>query len=246
MSIAKRLLLLLITSIGALLVFAVLNLVQMGRIYTAANFGNENVTPSILLLDKALMEFSHVRVRTYRHVLNTDSKVMADLETKINEAQELMKKALKDYEPLIFDADDKRLLDTDKTSFDAYMEKVRSVLELSRENQNEDALKRLTEAASLAEHVNEALGAHMKYNEAQGLRMAEEALAIKRSAIWSSAIITIVALLLVGGLTLQIRSSVTRRLDEANHLAERIAAGDLSSSGGRFSSSGDEVGQLMQ
>ena len=244
MSIAQRLILLLVTSVVSLVILTAVSLVQMGKVYDAANYSNENVVPSVLVLDKALFEFAHIRVRLYRHVLNTDTKAMAEIEKKIHEAEELVGKALKDYEPLISNDEDRKLLDDDKRSFAAYMDVVRKVLVLSTKNQNEEATRILTDAASVAEHFNEALENHMRFNERLGKTSAEDAVAAKRSATTASIVVVIIALLVVGGLTLQVRSGLVTRLSFANQMAAQVAAGDLT--GSAQAHGNDELGQLMQ
>lgn len=245
MSIAQRLILLLVTSIAALVILTVVSLVQTSKVYDAANYSNDNIVPSVLVLDKTLFEFAHIRVRLYRHVLNTDVKAMADIEKKIHEAEDLVSKALKDYESLISNDEDRKLLDEDKRSFAAYMEVVRKTVALSSKNQNEEATRALTEAASVAEHFNEALEDHMRFNEKLGKAGAEEAISAKSTATISGVVVVILALVVVGGLTMQIRSSIVSRLAEANQLAERVAAGDLTGRtvGGQ---SNDELGHLMR
>ncbi|MGE5471302.1 MAG: methyl-accepting chemotaxis protein [Bacteroidota bacterium] len=246
MTLSKRLLILMSTSILSLIMVAGLSLVQMGRVYDAANYANENVVPSLIVLDKVLLEFSHVRIRAYRHVLNSDAKAKADIENKVEDARLAADKALKDYEHLISNPEDRRLFDDDVKAFAAYMERVKGTLDLSRQNRFDDARQQLTESAQLAEHFNDVLAAHMKFNETLGKTAASDGVAAKNFATWSSIAIAIVALLIVGGLSLQIRSSLASRLQEANRLAETIAAGDLSASRTTYAGAGDEVGQLIQ
>jgi methyl-accepting chemotaxis protein len=245
-TISKRLLILMSAAIAALVVVTAMSLYEMGKVYKAANFGNENVVPSVILLDKALLEFSRVRIRTYRHVLNNDARVKADLAAKINEAAAVVDKLLKDYEPLVIDAEDKRLLDQDKATFHTYMQVDKLVLEASARNAHDEALALLNKGVAAATAFNDALEAHMKFNDELGVKTSKEGLAAKEFATWSSLIITLVALVVVGGLSFQIRNGLVARLSEANSVANRIANGDLSSHGANFAGSQDEVGQLMQ
>ena len=245
MTISKRLLILMSAAVAALVVVTFLSLFEMGKVYKAANFGNENVVPSVILLDKALLEFSHVRVRTYRHVLNTDAKTKGELSTKIHEAEAQVMKALKEYEPLCVDAEDRRLLDAERSAFTAYMGGIREVLDASNRNLHDEALALLTKGAVAAEATNEGLVAHMKFNDDLGQKTSKEGLAAKDFATWTGIIISLVAILVVGGLGLQIRSGLVSRLAAANEIASRIAAGDLSSRGTSLAGSHDEVGELM-
>jgi methyl-accepting chemotaxis protein len=245
MSISKRLLILMSAAVVAMIVIATVAIVEMGKIYKEANFGNENVVPSILILDKVLLEFSHVRVRTYRHVLNTDARIKADLSAKIHEAESEVMKQLKVYEPLCVDTEDRRLLDAERNAFVTYMQSVKQVLDASNKNAHDEALGLLTKGAAAAESVNGGIEAHMKFNEDLGNKISSDALAVKSFATWTMVIVGGIALLVVGGMGMQIRSSLTARLAQANTQASRIAGGDLSANGGGAVSNGDEIGQLM-
>ena len=63
MTISKRLLVLMLTALLSLCLVSGMSLYQMNRVYDAANFGNENVVPSVLLLDDVLKQFAQVRAR---------------------------------------------------------------------------------------------------------------------------------------------------------------------------------------
>jgi methyl-accepting chemotaxis protein len=245
MTISKRLLILMAAAVLAMIIIAGVAINRMGKIYEEANFGNENVVPSILILDKVLLEFSHVRVRTYRHILNTDQKAKAELSSKIHQAEEEVMKQFKLYEPLCVDAEDCRLLNSERAAFVKYMESVKQVLDASNRNQHDEGLALLTKGATTAEAVNDALQAHMDFNEKLGDKIAADALAEKSFATWTMIVVGGIALLLVGGMGMQIRSSLTARLAQANALASRVAAGDLTSNGNGSNGSHDEVGELM-
>jgi methyl-accepting chemotaxis protein len=228
-----------------LVVLTVLNLAQMGKVFEAANFGNDNVVPSVLTLDKALYEFGHIRVRLYRQVLTKDLKHKDDLEKKIHEAEEGVKQSLKEYEGFIAGEDDRKLLDEDRRSFQAYEELVAKILQVSAKNQEEEATRMLTDGAAIAERFNDALQAHMHFNEKLGKTTSEDAIAAKSTARNVGIIVVLIALAVVGGLTLQIRGSIVSRLADANRQAERVAAGDLTVSG-ELAASRDELGLLMR
>jgi methyl-accepting chemotaxis protein len=246
-TISKRLLILMAAAAIAMIVIVSVAIVEMGKIYKEANFGNENVVPSILLLDRALLDFSRVRVRAYRHLLTTDPKTKSEVATSIHQAEESVLKQFKEYEPLCVDAEDRRLLDAERNAFLAYMQSIRHFLEVSSRNDkgsHDEGVALLSKAAGLANAVNDALEAHMHFNEKLGNQISMDALAAKSFSTWTMLIIGGIALVLVGGMGMQIRSSLTERLAKANALASRVAAGDLTSSGNGISGS-DEVGQLM-
>ena len=244
MTISKRLLMLVLASLFSLLFIAGMNLVQTDRVYEKANFGNVNTVPSLMVLDSATVEFSRIRVRSYRHALSTDLKTMTEIEKGIEDAKSQVEKAFKDYEPLIADAEDKRMLDEDKKAYLSYIEADKKILDASRLNNREEALKLLVTAGPLAEQVNKALDDHMKYNKDMGDVATKDAATTKQTTLWISIAISLVAIALVAFIGLTTRSSIAIHLQEANQLADRIAAGDLTASG-HAAYSEDEIGQLM-
>src|SRR5574343_823417 len=246
MTLSKRLLILMSTSVLALIIVAGLSLFEMGRVYKAANFGNENVVPSILTLDNAILSFGQLRVRVYRHVLTKDAKAQADIDTTIEAGLRSVDKALADYEPLVMSPEDRRLLDEDIKTAAAYKEALKPLLADSRQGKTEEAMRKLAEATSVAKHLNEALEAHMTFNAELGKKTAEEGAAAKQVATWTSLSVVAIAILIVGGLGFQIRNSLANRLQEAGALAKAIAGGDLSSRNTPSSISDDEAGQLIQ
>ncbi|HNE17945.1 MAG TPA: MCP four helix bundle domain-containing protein, partial [Rhodocyclaceae bacterium] len=92
MTIVKRLLLLVGAALISLLALTAVNFVQMNKVYEATNFGNINVVPSIEVLNKISMEFGRLRVRAYRHVMNTDEKALQEVEATIMAGREHVRK----------------------------------------------------------------------------------------------------------------------------------------------------------
>jgi len=243
-TIAKRLTILIVSSIAALLLLAGINHQQMGVVYEKTNFNSVNVVPSILVLNEAQVDFGRERVRVYRHVLSTDAKQMADIEKLIADAREKSFKVLKEYEPLVINDEDRRLLDNERNFLIEYHKSVDHVLDLSRQNRNDDAFAALKTAVPLAEKVNDALEAHMKFNDELGKNSAAEGAAAKDRADWIATVIALLALVVLVVLGVTIVRSITSRVESANRLAERIAAGDLGPQA--ISSSNDEIGLLLQ
>ncbi|MFZ2269923.1 MAG: methyl-accepting chemotaxis protein [Azonexus sp.] len=246
MTIAKRLTILIVASIAALLLLAGINHHQMGRVYEATNFNSVNVVPSILILDEVIGDFGRERVRVYRHVLSDDPKVMAETDKKIQEAQGMTDKALREYEKYLADAEDKHLLEAERALFGEYNKDVERILGLSRQHKKAEAAAELRSAAPLAEKLNDALVAHMKYNDELGKKSAAEGEAAKDRADGIAVVITLLAAALLAVVGISTVRSLVSRIDSANALAERIAAGDLSPSANSLAGSQDEIGHLLR
>jgi methyl-accepting chemotaxis protein len=244
MTIANRLLMLVAVSVSCLALLAGLAAYQTERVYQAANFSNENVVPSMILLDKAILEMGRLRVRVYRHAVSEDPKIVADTEVKITEAKQALEKALKDYEAFLADEEDKRLLLAEKKDLAEYLKDVEQVLAVSRRGEHAAARDLMNKFAEHAEKTNNALVEHMNFNVALSKKGSDEAVAAKRAALWQAITITVLAMLALATLGLLIVRHLTSRISEANRIAERIASGDLGRDGS-FVGERDEVGQLL-
>ncbi|MBT9498382.1 MAG: MCP four helix bundle domain-containing protein [Zoogloea sp.] len=182
MTIVQRLMLLVGAAIVSLLALTGINYVQMSRVYEATNYGNTVVVPSIEVLNRVAVDFGRLRVRTYRHVLVTDTKEIENVDKQILESRAAVEKSFKDYEPLLSDDEDKRLLELERAAFSAYNKGIDQALELSRANRNEEARAQLQKNAPAAVKFIEEVNAHMKFNEELGKKVAADGAAAKGSA----------------------------------------------------------------
>ncbi|HTJ97835.1 MAG TPA: methyl-accepting chemotaxis protein, partial [Rhodocyclaceae bacterium] len=244
MTIAQRVILLVVSSIVCQIFLVGVNQYETRRVYEAANFGNENVIPSILLLDKSVFYMGQLRVSVYRHTLTTDAEATRKAEGTLRDTQFALDKTLSDYEALLADAKDKELLEGAKAAIGAYEKIIGQVLDLSRQSKKEEARELLLSNAPLAEKANAAIAAHLKYNEDLGKKAAQDGSNTRQSAMWIAiglSVLTLIGLAIQGFFTLR---SLTHRIEEANRVAAQIASGDLTRHDAK--SADDEVGRLIQ
>jgi methyl-accepting chemotaxis protein len=213
---------------------------QMNKVYEAANYGNTNVIPSLIVLKNAMKSFSQIRVRIYRHVLNTDDKAMGEIENSIKTAQDATEAALKKYElngckgsTCVSDDKDRQMLAANRALLKEYNASLELVLALSHQNKTNEARDALVQLGIAAEKLNTSIDEQIDYNEQLGSKGAEEAVAAKASAQTFSYLIAALTLIAVGAIALFVARSFLRQLggepDVAADIANKIAVGDLSS-----------------
>ncbi|WP_295002420.1 methyl-accepting chemotaxis protein [uncultured Dechloromonas sp.] len=246
MSISKRLFLLMATAVVALTLVAGFGYLQMKKVYDAANEGNINVVPSLLILGDARKTFLLLRLRAYRTVTASDPQKRDEAIKSLEEARTGIQNDLKAYEPLISDAEDRRLLDEVKKGFADYGQTLAPIIELARQGRSDEALKSLEGVTAQARGLQKSLDEHMQYNKKLSDKSTADAAATMTSATWTAAIASLVAIVAVGILGLQIRSGLMARLNEANRMAAGIASGDLSTRNTPSQIGNDEAGQLIQ
>ncbi|KAF7599884.1 MAG: hypothetical protein CGU29_04975 [Candidatus Dactylopiibacterium carminicum] len=245
MRMSQRLLALIGLATAGLLFLAVINVAQIRTVHEKTGYANVNVVPSILLLNKAMEEFSHIRVRAYRHALSDDVEVKQGLEKALDEAEDNLEKALTDYAPLASDDQDKRLLETDHELLKRYMTTTRQVISVSNSGYREEALSLLTQNAKPAEALNDAFVAHMAYNRQLGQEHEREAAATERSATYTAIALVLAVILAVCTLGFFTYRHTVRSLGLANTIADRVASGDLRPSAQR-NLPNDEIGHLLR
>jgi methyl-accepting chemotaxis protein len=235
MTIVRKMILLIATAILGLLALAWLGQSKMDEVYGKANYGNINVVPSVLILDEASVTFGRLRVRVYRHVLNTDVTKMADIESKIKEAQDAFTNAMRKYEvdgcfgkSCFADDKDKQLLAEEVAAYKEYLPGVQKALDFSRQNKNDEARTILTQYVEQAEKLNAALQAHMDYNSLLAKKGAEDAVTSKSGASLMLNIIAAVILLFTLVTGWIITRGIIGPLSELKLVTENLAQGDFS------------------
>ncbi|MGE5467577.1 MAG: MCP four helix bundle domain-containing protein, partial [Ignavibacteria bacterium] len=241
MSVTKKMLLLVLSALLGIALLAGVALTQMGRVFEAANYGNVNVVPSLVLLDDLRANFNRVRININRHVLNTDPQVMAGIEKELAHRRQAVAEDLKKYETdgclgqsCVADATDKEHLNTVKKLYAQYDASLDPVIAESRKGAAAMARARdmLAQTGDEFEKVAGAIGEHLEYNVQVAKKAADEAVAAKSSALLMSLVIVAITLAAVGILGWVITRSLMRTLGGepalAAAVADKLAAGDLS------------------
>jgi methyl-accepting chemotaxis protein len=154
--------LLVVFALGGLGAYLIL---QMGRVYDAANYGNVNSVPS---LDKMYLITGGSKdyyISILRHIANSDLSRMSMLEGLISDARAQTENALTEYEKLLSDDKDRQMLTTDRELFQELVRAIQDILPLSRANKNEEARLMLRERGlPVYQKLDKALDEHTQYN----------------------------------------------------------------------------------
>lgn len=176
-------------------------LVQVERIGEKLDTAVDNSLPSVIILASAQSNFLEMRIDILNHMIADGDAAMTEIEGKLKTDVEAVHKALKDYEPLVYDEEDRALLAADNAALAAYEKEMVFALELSRKNENETALEHVNKVLRpLGQKALAAFEAHMHYN-AKG---AEEDQKEGEAAIASARIIAIAIIVVCGAVLLWI------------------------------------------
>ena len=206
MSIAKRIAMLVLLGVIALVVQGSFSLWQMASINEGVRETEENLVPSIMTLDQAQIAFLRARPPLLNHLLESDADKKASHEKRFHERIEQMRKALADYGKLVLDPQDKSLYENDLKQADLYENGAKKILAASRAGQRDEAVRLLAEMRPAIDGLAKALDEHVKFNKDLAEKHAKEtADAYQASRNFVLGLIIGSALLLgvVGFLTLQ-------------------------------------------
>jgi len=232
-SVAQRLYMLIGGGLVGLCLLAGIGLYQMNKVFEAANFSNVNTVPALVALDKSIDGVSTLRVTLWQSIAISDKAELAKLRAKMNKAKDLVEAGLKDYEPTIADAEDKRLFLEDKSALEEYESLRENATSLIDAGKSDQAREQLFANQATIAGIVEAFGNHRAYN----LKLSDEAAANAKSVIGSSTTlllaITAVTVVLAIAFGMMILRQLLGQLGGepalAAAVANRIAEGDLSS-----------------
>ncbi|TFW24353.1 methyl-accepting chemotaxis protein [Duganella callida] len=204
---------------------------QMEEVYDAASYSTVNTVPSLVTIDRLRDAMLRMRIRVNQHVLNTDDKRVAEMDSGVAEMRKLVDQYLKQYEELVSDDKDKAILDKEKQSWARVLPQIDAVLVESRANHNDKARVALEAARPDIQVMQAAIDEHFDYNVALGKQGAERAVVAKQAAARNAIVIAVVTLIVVALIATFTTRALLKQLggepDYAADIANRVARGDL-------------------
>ena len=246
MTIAKRLTVLIATSTLCLLLLSGMAYQQMERVFQAANFGNANAIPSMLTLDHATLGFYRLHSLALTHAVTHDAKKKTQIDALIEREISNVEQELKHYESLIADKEDRQLLDEDRRLFAEYRQVVGAVVELSWDYEQENAIQKMADHATLTQKLSDQFTTHKRFNENLGKREAEAAITAKTQAAYLALALLGAAIAVSLAIGIGTMRRLTSKIAEANRLAAQIAVGDLRQTAQQGTGTTDEIGHLLK
>ena len=232
MTVVQRLSMLIAIVVIGLFGVAGIGLYQTDNVFKTANYTNVNVVPSLLGLDRGFSALAVLRTQLWQYLVLADKSKLAELENKMNSNAQLVMAELKTYEKeYLADDKDKALLAADQSAFADYEGLRGKAMALIRDGKAAEARELMFASQAIPAKVWDAFEAHRKYNEEIGKRSAEEAIAIKASALKQSVVTAALTLALVIAVGVLITRAILRQLGGEPAYAARIvgevAQGDL-------------------
>ncbi len=244
MSIAKRLYLLMAVALASVIIVAAAGLIQIHKVFDAANYGNQNTIPSLADLNEAMNNGALARLRVWQFIAVDDAATRDKIMAKMTENDKAVETAISHYEKEnLSDETDRKLLAEVRKNYADFTELRKKTVALAKEGKLDEARDYILSNQAIPEKMGAAFKASYDYNMKLGSDHADSARDTVSTATMIAVSVSIagIALILVMGLSL-IRKIVSS-LEYAIDIAETVAKGDLTRT--IDVSSNDEVGQLL-
>ena len=222
MSISNKLKVLAVCAIISLIAVGGIGMVAMNNLDGALAYSNKKAIPSIELIYQIKTQQQLVALSVYRHIGATDKGQMSEIETTIATASKAMSDALTGYEVYLRTDKGRQLLDAEKAAAKDYLAVLPAVLEKSRAGDKAGALAQAAAMAESRARLSKLNDEHIDYNEENVAKRAETAEADAHRDQWLSIGITLLASLLVGGVSFVVIRGINRSLASMQNAMARI------------------------
>jgi methyl-accepting chemotaxis protein len=214
----------------ALLVFGLgaFALVQMSSMRKQSDLVEGKWLPSVMELGTMGQDLMRIRTLTLRLMLNRSADALQENYAKIDKLKAGLQSTEQHYVALIESPRERELYEGFATAKQAYFQRQNRVMELSRQNQMDDALQVINgEMNQYADKMTQALNeltAINKKGAGEATDLAQQVFGSAQSWVMGMIVLTaLITLVLAWGLT----RSIVQPLAQALGIAQVIAAGDL-------------------
>lgn len=224
MKIRVKILIIVAISAISLMALGFISIAYMNSINQGSTDISKSWMPSVITAEELNTLTSDYRIQEYKHILSTDSAVMASVETKMDEIRTSIDQYFTEYESLITNNTDKALLESAKAQWSEYLKLSSQMLTYSRENQTLQANEALQgESATLFEDTSAIFLELVEFNKAgcDDASLAGDNLYKSALSITLTSIVVIIAIVIL--LSTIVSNTIIRPVKEIDEVAKLIA-----------------------
>ncbi|MRW91498.1 HAMP domain-containing protein [Duganella sp. FT80W] len=221
------------------------SVVQLARVNATSTDLQTNWMPSVRVLLEIKYDIARYRSQEAQHILSETPADMDKYEKRMGEFADKLKKHRAEYEKLITEPEERSGYAEFSRLWDKYLVQSAEVIKLSRQEKNAEA-RALTrgDAATLFNQASDIMERLAVINIDGGNKASELGDALYASARWWIMGIVVACVALGAIQAVWISGLIARPLENAVHIAQTVAAGNLTSQ--IVVSTTDETGQLLQ
>ena len=219
--------------------------VQLRSLQGATMQMARSTLPGVQETNRIKTLISEFRIFEMQHAMTLDDKVKREMDKLMEATQAKLKEAKASYEALLATDEERKAYEAFKGLREQYLQQHQSIRKMSEMNDTAGAALLLNEdSKTMFDRSGVVLDQLIAINSEAAAATAGTADAVfhlARNALFASLVVGLVLAVAAGA---WITRSITRPLEAALKVADRVAAGDLT---GTIDSHGnDEVGQLLQ
>ena len=213
MTIAKRISLLISIAVLALILLGTGGIYGLKQLDSKLENINTNLMPSVTLLNEVAQNMFRMRLRLQLHIMSDDMDKQKGYEEELKTLSAKIVEQLDQYDKMLLDEEDKRLLAADREAIEAYSVVREKALEMSKSLMKTDAQNYILDNNGIALRATESLTAHVKYNVDLASKAKDESKAIYKRLFTLMVILILAALAGVGFLGSVIYRNVVTSLN---------------------------------
>ncbi|PNV59534.1 histidine kinase [Clostridium sp. chh4-2] len=241
----KKLILLGIVSVLGLVLMGASSLITTNQIRKSSTDMTQAWLPSVIIAEELNTATSDYRINEYNHVITHDEAVMEELEKEMALVCEDIEDKFRQYESLITNETDERLMREAEDVWHEYLEYSKEILEISRRNDTDDARELIIgQSRDYFNQVSSLFIDVVDFNKngAEAASAYADTLYIRMIKIKMTTMGLISLLIII--MVVYIIKAVEKPVEELVEGTRRLASGDLSVS--LNYESDDELGVLTE
>ncbi len=231
LTVAQKFVLLVLSALIGIAGLSGVAIIQMGKVFEAANFSTVNTVPAFESLDDTNDALTTVRVKTWQMLAFTDKNQIEEANRDIENVYTQVQTKLKAYESTIADDKDRALYEADKQALADYMTARADLAKLALAGKREEAVNLALAKRAVFIRPAQAFNEHRQYNIEMGKAGAAEAVRIQQSAFNTSMTVATITLVVISLIGFTIARSLLKQLGGepayAADVVSRVAQGDL-------------------
>ncbi|MGE5452092.1 MAG: methyl-accepting chemotaxis protein [Acidobacteriota bacterium] len=231
LTVAQKFILLVLSALIGIAGLSAVAVVQMRKVFEAANFSTVNTVPGFEALDKANDALTTIRLRTWQMMAYTDKARIEEANRDTEAVVPKFESAMKEYEATLADEKDRVLFEAVKTAMSQYMAARLDLVKLAMEGKREEAMALAVNKRAIFNRPAEAIQEHREYNTEMGKTGADQAVKIQQSAFNIAMAVSAATLAVISLIGFGIARNLIRQLGGepayAADVVSRVAQGDL-------------------
>lgn len=243
LKIGIKLFILVVIMLAGMLFIGILSLLFMTTINSNTTIISNNWLPSAIIAEEINTALSDVRMQEFKHILSQDSSEMDQVNAKLDELAANFENLNNQYTTMIQDDTDRKLITEIQSRWDAYLAEGELMITASAEKRTQEAMAIMN--GDHLQHFNELTAKCLElvqFNKTGSDEANRQADITYSSALKSTIALLIILSVVIILFAIYMVRSITKPVSEIDHVARKIADGQLNES--IHYESKDELGVL--